>query len=117
MLEPTGKDASEEALNSDTPLDVILLPGAAFDRQGRRVGRGKGFYDKYITACERHAEMRNKPRPRLIGLSFYEQLLNTAPADLHDQPVDFLALPSGLIRCSASGESAKTGEVSRAAGS
>ncbi len=47
-----------------TQIDLMLIPLLAFDKQGYRVGYGKGFYDRFIAQC--------RPDVRLIGLSFFE---------------------------------------------
>lgn len=55
MLTPVPAFA---ALEMDEPLDLLLMPGLAFDRKGRRCGRGGGYYDKYLSLCqERGAKM------------------------------------------------------------
>lgn len=58
----------------DRPLDVLVMPGLAFDASGRRLGRGGGYYDKYIAALfERHAA-RGWRRPLLAALAYREQV-------------------------------------------
>ena len=55
-------------------IDVILVPGVAFDRTLNRLGRGKGFYDKILSqtkACK-------------IGICFDFQLLDRIPTEVHD---------------------------------
>ena len=45
-------------------IDVVFVPLLAYDKQGNRVGYGKGFYDKFLSEC--------KPNVVKIGLSFFE---------------------------------------------
>jgi 5-formyltetrahydrofolate cyclo-ligase len=47
-----------------TKIDVVFVPLLTFDKKGHRVGYGKGFYDKFLSAC--------KPDAIKIGLSFFE---------------------------------------------
>lgn len=57
-------------------LDLILVPGVAFDRRGGRTGHGKGYYDKLL----QHA----RPDTPLIGLAFECQLFPQIPMHEHD---------------------------------
>jgi 5-formyltetrahydrofolate cyclo-ligase len=61
-------------------LDLIMVPGVAFDRNGGRTGHGKGYYDKLL----QHARL-NAP---LIALSFECQLFEKIPAENHDIYMD-----------------------------
>lgn len=80
LLEPTtGMDALVAG-----ELDVVLVPGVAFTLGGKRLGRGAGYYDKFLSAYfEIHEEM-----PRLIGLSLDEQIVEDLPMDNHDWCLD-----------------------------
>lgn len=66
----------------ETGLDVLLVPGLAFDRSFARLGHGKGYYDRFITA---YAEAHRRP-PILVALALREQLLDsqTVPMGAHD---------------------------------
>ena len=55
-----------------------VVPGVAFDRQGGRLGHGKGYYDRFL-------ELTNAFR---LGLTFNRQLLETVPTELHDVPMN-----------------------------
>jgi 5-formyltetrahydrofolate cyclo-ligase len=57
-------------------LDLVMVPGVAFDRQGGRTGHGKGYYDKLL----QHARL-DAP---LVALSFECQLFDEIPAEEHD---------------------------------
>lgn len=57
-------------------LDLIVVPGMAFDRQGHRLGRGKGFYDRFLVKY---------PNVKTMGICFDFQLLDEIPAEPHDQ--------------------------------
>ena len=69
-------------------IDLILVPGLGFDRSGRRLGRGGGFYDRFLA----------DPAVRAVrcGVLFDCQLVENIPAEPHDIHVNFLATPSQL---------------------
>ena len=69
---------------------VMLVPLAAFDRRGYRIGYGKGYYDGAIASC----------RPRLaIGVGFAAQEVAAVPAETHDERLAFVATERELIDC------------------
>lgn len=56
-----------------TELDVLIMPGLAFDPKGHRLGRGKGYYDSYISIYKAHSKANSISLPVLgnkISLSF-----------------------------------------------
>jgi 5-formyltetrahydrofolate cyclo-ligase len=65
-------------------LDFILVPGIAFDLHGRRLGRGKGFYDSMLTTV----------RGTTCGVAFDEQLVNEVPVEPHDIHLNCILTPS-----------------------
>jgi len=61
-------------------LELLVLPGLAFDRFGRRLGQGGGYYDKVLSL---------PVRPRVTcGVAYACQILPRVPAAAHDRPVD-----------------------------
>lgn len=65
-------------------LDLILIPGLAFDRHGWRLGRGRGFFDRLL----RHAVSA-----RRWGVAFDDQLIDQVPNEPHDVNVHILVTP------------------------
>lgn len=65
-------------------LDLILMPGLGFDRNGNRLGRGKDFYDTYLERCMKHP----KGKPYTIALAFREQLCQDIPVGDNDVLID-----------------------------
>lgn len=63
-------------------IDAIVVPGVAFTEEGARMGRGKGYYDKYMSQPGFRAVK--------IGLCFKEQLLGSLPVEEHDIFMDFV---------------------------
>lgn len=61
------------------PIDLIVVPGMAFDSQGHRLGRGKGYYDRFLMKY---------PDVKTIGICFSFQMLDEVPAEPHDQLID-----------------------------
>jgi 5-formyltetrahydrofolate cyclo-ligase len=85
-----------DVLEMNDQLELILMPGLAFDAQGKRLGRGGGYYDKFIAQCIERAEEKNwKQPPLLVALAFKAQLFPEVPCDPHDQPVDVLITADG----------------------
>ncbi|HSG71095.1 MAG TPA: 5-formyltetrahydrofolate cyclo-ligase [Planctomycetaceae bacterium] len=70
-------------------IDVILVPGIAFDRSGGRLGQGKGYYDKLLQEA--------RPRSTLIGLAFDCQIVDAVPREPHDVPMDLVVTESSTI--------------------
>lgn len=58
----------------------MLMPGLAFTVSGKRLGRGKGYYDTYLT---KHNTLLNR-YPATLALAFTEQVLDDLPTDDHD---------------------------------
>jgi 5-formyltetrahydrofolate cyclo-ligase len=82
-----GPDEDAEALDPD----VMLMPLAAFDRRGHRIGYGGGYYDRAIERL--HARGR---RPRLIGIAFDCQEVERVPDEDHDIHLHEILTESGL---------------------
>ncbi|MBQ6379937.1 MAG: 5-formyltetrahydrofolate cyclo-ligase [Prevotella sp.] len=75
IMEPVG------ALFTDfSAIDIALIPGIAFDARGYRLGRGRGYYDRFLCAL-------GVP-PKLLGLCFDFQKVDEVPVDEFDIPVD-----------------------------
>ena len=62
------------------------MPGLAFTRKGDRLGRGKGFYDNYLTQYEK----KFGSKPVTVALAFNEQICDFVPTSESDVPVDFV---------------------------
>jgi len=68
-------------------LDLVLVPGVAFDTHGRRLGRGKGFYDRLLAGV----------RGTKCGLAFDEQIVDAVPVGPLDIPLNCILTPSRWI--------------------
>jgi 5-formyltetrahydrofolate cyclo-ligase len=77
------------------PGDVVVLPGLAFDRMGRRLGRGQGFYDRTFGTVA--------PTPLRIGVCYEFQLVDRVPHGSHDRRVDAIVTERGMIWCGSPG--------------
>jgi 5-formyltetrahydrofolate cyclo-ligase len=70
-------------------LDFILVPGVAFDLAGRRLGRGKGFYDRLLAEVRGHK----------CGVAFETQIVAEVPEEPHDIRVDSILTPTRWHLC------------------
>jgi 5-formyltetrahydrofolate cyclo-ligase len=73
-------------------VDVALVPGLAFDRQGGRLGSGRGLYDGLLS--------RLRPEAIVVGLAFAEQIVDEVPRDERDVSVAFVVTPQGVTAAS-----------------
>ncbi|KAK9804379.1 hypothetical protein WJX72_010099 [[Myrmecia] bisecta] len=103
ILEPeityaTG-EPREDVLDLAVPLDLLVMPGLAFDRSGNRLGRGGGYYDKFISTYRQRVSDKGWPAPLLVALAFDCQLLRQVPAGPTDQRVDAIVTASEVVLC------------------
>nr|WP_249788458.1 5-formyltetrahydrofolate cyclo-ligase [Bradyrhizobium sp. G127] len=80
--------------SSDAPEvdpDIVLVPLAAFDRAGHRIGYGRGYYDRTLQ------NLRASKKITVIGLAFAVQEIETVPRLPHDEQLDCVLTERGLI--------------------
>ena len=89
IMEPVG-----ELFTDYAEIDVAVIPGMAFDAEGHRLGRGKGYYDRFLSPITHHPSPNtHHPSPNThhlykIGLCFSWQLVDHVPSDAHDVRMD-----------------------------
>ncbi len=72
-------------------MDLVIVPGLVFSRSSCRLGRGKGYYDGYLSGLRRSvAENRltMEGLPRTIALASSEQILDDICCEEHDEQID-----------------------------
>jgi len=77
-------------------LDLILTPLVAFDRRGHRLGRGGGYYDRYLAQLQRD---KHRKKPLLCGLAHHSQQADNIPSERWDIALDAIASDRGFIDC------------------
>lgn len=83
--EPKGREVADG-------LDLILVPGVAFDLIGNRIGMGKGYYDRFL--------VKQKDVFK-VGLAFEFQIFDELPKDPYDVPVDRIITEKRIINCNS----------------
>jgi 5-formyltetrahydrofolate cyclo-ligase len=84
LLEPVGPRLGPTAIGT---ADIVIVPALAVSRDGVRLGRGGGYYDRALG----HA----RPEAVVVALVFDDELLDEVPAEPHDRRVDAVLTPSG----------------------
>ena len=89
----TGPGIREPIAGNPMPvnmIDLVIVPGLGFTNRGYRIGRGMGFYDRFLA------------QPEFLGIScglaFSEQVVDDLPVLDHDVPLGMLATDQGLRR-------------------
>lgn len=85
---PEPSEDSPEASIDD--MDLAVVPGVAFDAQCSRMGRGKGYYDRLLSAATKEG------RPYTIGVCFDFQLVPKVPVEECDKPLDCVISETSL---------------------
>jgi 5-formyltetrahydrofolate cyclo-ligase len=81
FLRPTSLDT----------VDILFVPGIAWDKEGYRLGWGRGYFDRVLKVLPGHV--------RSIGLSFNLQFVSRVPRDQFDVPVNMVVTESRVVRC------------------
>jgi len=83
----------------DGGIDLVLMPGVAFDASFSRLGHGKGYYDRFLSHYSALAPVRGWSMPTLLALGFQQQLLPAGEVPVHeyDWLVDGIITPDGAL--------------------
>jgi 5-formyltetrahydrofolate cyclo-ligase len=96
-----GEEEDEDVLGMPTPtselrgpiaindVDLILVPAAAVDSTGMRMGWGRGYFDKTLGSMEKC--------PPVYAVIFDDELVDAVPQERHDQPVNGVVTPGGVV--------------------
>jgi 5-formyltetrahydrofolate cyclo-ligase len=86
MPSPTSEVLGPIAINE---VDLIVVPASSVDRTGMRMGWGRGYFDKTLGSMEKC--------PPVYAVVFDNEFVETVPREVHDQPVDGVVTPSGIV--------------------
>lgn len=86
-LEPNKENAIEVKVEE---IDLIIVPGVAFDKNLNRIGFGKGYYDKVL--------IRKRKDTSAIAIAYEFQVLNEIPHEAHDVKMNFIITESNIYR-------------------
>lgn len=82
ILEPEGENYTDYR-----KVDLVIVPGVAFDRKMNRLGRGKGYYDRFLSTT-------SIPK---VGICFDIQLKELIPSDNHDTKMNYIVSENEII--------------------
>ena len=88
MAEPSPSAPVFNPLSADEKT-LILVPGLAFDKNCFRLGRGKGFYDKFLSGIDKSVKK--------IGIGYDFQIVESVPAEDHDFPLDSVITDTSIF--------------------
>lgn len=86
ILEPVNDSNYIEKEN----IDLIIVPGVVFDKEGNRIGYGGGYYDRYLSDIK---DKKNK-----VVLSYGLQIIDEIEPEIHDIQVDYIISESYLVK-------------------
>lgn len=105
QIDSLSDDLSESALGIREPadgvpiplanIDLVIVPGIGFDQNGNRLGRGRGFYDRFLA----HRDWAGVA----CGLALEDQVIERVPVSEHDRPIQMLVTDKAVRRFSTPG--------------
>ncbi|KAF3170410.1 hypothetical protein TWF106_001105 [Orbilia oligospora] len=93
----TRENCIDELKAGKAGLDLIVMPGVAFDGGGRRLGHGKGYYDYFL---RRYSEEAGRKMPFTVGVALKDQFLDppaNVPVGDKDWPLDVIIVGDGSV--------------------
>lgn len=87
ILEP--KQDKIELVSSEI-IDFVIVPGVVFDREGYRIGYGKGYYDRFLSTL--------KQKFTTVGICYDFQLVKHVPRDIYDFKLDYIVTDKEIIK-------------------
>ena len=84
-------ETSEERLREINDVDIVVMPGAAFDLSGNRLGYGGSYYDKLLSGLRKKIP--------LIAIAYDEQIRDFIPTEPHDIRVHMIVTDKRTIKC------------------
>ncbi|CAI5728250.1 unnamed protein product [Hyaloperonospora brassicae] len=94
----TDSDVPRDDALHGNDVDLVLLPGVAFDRRGGRLGHGKGYYDSFLRRLTAHFDTIGHRPPTTVGLCLIPQLVKQVPLASHDRMINLVVTPEEVIR-------------------
>ena len=94
IAEPPRDDSRADAL--DARVDLVVVPGVAFDCDNGRLGHGAGFYDNWLARADAAADAAAVARPATVGVCLGAQVLppsERVPREAHDRVLDVVLAP------------------------
>ncbi|XP_018652173.1 putative 5-formyltetrahydrofolate cyclo-ligase [Schistosoma mansoni] len=88
--EPVSYVEQLDEITKQGGLDLFVVPGLAFTRSGHRLGRGGGYYDRYIQWYTGQCHLGVFQRAKLVAFAFEEQIVDYIPSETHDLIIDQL---------------------------
>jgi len=82
------KEPRSKNYTGENSIDVFLVPGVAFDKDGFRLGWGRGYYDSFLS---------NKKEVAKIGIAYDFQIVENCEAEMHDVRMDFVVTERRLL--------------------
>ncbi|KAJ3383859.1 hypothetical protein HDU92_003908 [Lobulomyces angularis] len=96
---PEPKNSSGRINAFESGLDLIIMPGLAFDRYGNRLGHGKGYYDKFLLEYKNFAVKNHLKMPQTVAISLSAQIIDEEiPHNDLDVKPDIILTPDGILQ-------------------
>ena len=83
-------NVNEKTYMDSEKLDIIIVPAVAYNNYGARLGRGRGFYDRFMSRTLNAVK---------IGVALSCQMISEIPSEEHDILVDYIITAEGIINC------------------